>query len=77
LSSEVIELSEQITERARELQGVGYGAFDAMHLASAEAGKADVLLTTDDKFLKRATCRVGLPLVPVRNPLSLLKEERI
>ncbi|NCQ83408.1 MAG: type II toxin-antitoxin system VapC family toxin [Microcystis aeruginosa W13-18] len=28
--------------------------FDALHLAFAEAGGADVLLTTDDRLLRKA-----------------------
>lgn len=74
LSSEVIETGDQILERARELQAVGYGAFDALHLASAETGGADVLLTTDDKFAKRAFRGDGAPRVPVRNPVSWWKD---
>ena len=74
LSSEIIELSHEIMERARELQNIGYAAFDALHLASAEAGHADVLLTTDDKFLKRASRNHGTPRILVRNPVSWLEE---
>ncbi len=31
----------------------GIGEYDALHIASAIVGKADVLVTTDDKFSKR------------------------
>jgi hypothetical protein len=74
LSSEIIEASDRIVERASELEAVGYGAFDALHLSSAEDGRADVLLTTDDKFLKRASRSEGTPRISVRNPVSWLKE---
>jgi predicted nucleic acid-binding protein len=69
-----IAVNDQILIRARELHTAGYGAFDAMHLASAEAGRADVLLTTDDRFLKCAFRGDGLPLIPVRDPVSWLRE---
>jgi predicted nucleic acid-binding protein len=74
LVSELIETDADVLERARNLQSVGYGAFDALHLSSAESGRADVLLTTDDKFVKRAARGDGYPQVSVRNPVSWLKE---
>lgn len=74
LASELIETDAQVLERALNLQSAGYGTFDALHLSSAESGRADVLLTTDDKFVRRAARGDGEPQVPVRNPLSWLKE---
>ena len=74
LASELIETDAGVLERARDLQSAGYGAFDALHLSSAESGRADVLLTTDDKFVKRAARGDGDPQVLVKNPLSWLKE---
>jgi hypothetical protein len=74
LASELIETDAPVLERAQILQSAGYGAFDALHLSSAESGRADVLLTTDDKFVRRAARGDGDPRVPVRNPLSWLEE---
>ena len=34
---------------------------DALHLAAAESGRADVLLTTDDRLLKRTARKLGNP----------------
>jgi len=69
-----IEVNEGIVSRSRTLIGLGYGAFDALHLAAAEAASADALLTTDDRLLKQAGRNLGEPRIPVRNPLSWLKE---
>ncbi len=64
-----------IVRRARALESMGFHAFDALHLACAEAGGADVLLTTDDQFL-RAGARHGDRLhTRVCNPLVWLNEE--
>ena len=53
--TEHIEISDEIVMRANTLQTVyGMAAFDALHLASAENGKSDVLLTTDRKFISKA-----------------------
>jgi len=74
LASEIVEVNARIAGRARDLQSAGYGAFDALHLACAEAARVDVLLTTDDEFVRRALREVGSPRVAVRNPLSWSQE---
>jgi predicted nucleic acid-binding protein len=73
-ATQTIEVSDLVLIRARQLEAAGYGGFDALHLACAESGRVDVLLTTDDKFVKRAARGEGNPRVPVRNPVSWLEE---
>lgn len=58
--------------RAKELQSLGFKQWDALHLACAESGQADIFLTTDDKFL-RLSRRIALK-VRVENPLNWLTE---
>ena len=53
-------------------QLVGLTAFDALHVALAERGRADVLLTTDDRLLRRAARHAAALHVPVENPLAWL-----
>ena len=77
LATNTIPLDSQIIQRAEELEAIGYGAFDALHLSTAEAGNADVLLTTDDRFIKRAARAAGSPRVRVLNPVESLREQRI
>jgi predicted nucleic acid-binding protein len=74
LASEVVDVNDGIARRASDLQGVGYGAFDALHLACAEAAGVHVLLTTDDGFIRKASRGDGSPRVAVRNPLSWSQE---
>jgi len=52
----------------------GYGVFDALHLACLEAARVDVMLTTDDSFVRKASRGDGRPRVAVRNPLSWSQE---
>ena len=60
---------------ARRLVDHGIGAMDALHLAMAETGGCDALLTTDDEFLRRAG-QVRPPLhVKVANPARWVLEE--
>ena len=69
LASSTAGLTDAVVDRAGELEAAGYGAYDALHLAFAEASQVDVLFTTDDDFLRRALRKAGSPLVPVMNPL--------
>jgi predicted nucleic acid-binding protein len=61
-------------ERAQELETWGIAAYDALHLACAERGGADVLLTTDDRLLHRSAARTSELRVQVANPLTWLRE---
>ena len=73
-SNEVVVPRTRSAERAEFLHKLGFGAFDALHLACAEQGQADVLLTTDDGLLRRAA-RFGSELrIRVRNPVSWYRE---
>lgn len=69
-----VALSEAVTARAHELQQLGFRAFDALHLASAEGGNADVLLTTDDDLLRRASRHRSLLRVRAVNPILWVRE---
>jgi predicted nucleic acid-binding protein len=71
-ASRVIELTDEIMERAKDLEQFGIRSFDALHVASAELGGADVLLTTDRR-LTNAASRADAKL-KVQNPLKWLTE---
>ena len=50
-----IEINDIIINRAKEFQQqANVKPFDALHLACAEYSNADILLTTDQKFINRA-----------------------
>lgn len=66
-------LSEEIEKRARDLQGRGFKALDALHLASAEAEHVDFFCTCDDRFLKLAKTQADITLRVV-SPLELAQE---
>ena len=71
---EVVKLDGRIIARARELEMAGFSEFDALHLACAEGAKSDVLLTTDDRLLRRANGLQTKLSVRVLNPVSFLEE---
>lgn len=67
-----IEINDSIVKRAKEIMKQStIKVFDSLHLASAET-KADILLTTDIKFMKAAN-RLGIK-IKVQNPISFIME---
>lgn len=60
--------------RAKFLEKLDFGAFDAFHLACAERGVVDVFLTTDDGLLRRARRHAQLLRIRVENPVSWYQE---
>jgi predicted nucleic acid-binding protein len=69
-----IDIGEKEVKRAKELQGAGFTAFDALHIACAEGAEADVFLSTDDRLLRLAK-RISSDLyVHIENPLSWVEE---
>jgi len=72
LSSIQVKLSEEIDNRSQELEKLGFGLYDSFHLACAEVAEADFLLTTDDRFLKRAVSYQSDLSIFVDNPVTWL-----
>jgi len=60
--------------RARELAALGFGSYDALHVACAESAGAAVLLTTDDRFIRCAERHATKLRVQVCNPVAWVTE---
>jgi predicted nucleic acid-binding protein len=74
LSEHKVLVDEEVERRAIFLRKKGFKPFDALHLACAEKGKVDVLLTTDDKFLRKARRNAKILKVSIDNPAEWLAE---
>jgi len=61
-----------VLARAREHEMSGMHTFDSLHLALAEANRIDVLLTTDDRFIRAA--KRAESAIRVDNPVTWLME---
>jgi predicted nucleic acid-binding protein len=70
----VVPLKDVERKRGKELEALGFQAFDALHIACAESGKADILLTTDVKFLKKSSKCAHKLKTSVKDPVSWLME---
>ncbi len=55
LATITVSLDQNIDQRSQELENLGFSLYDSFHIACAEVAQVDVLLTTDDRLLKRAT----------------------
>jgi predicted nucleic acid-binding protein len=65
-------LNREIDQRSQEIEQLGFGLYDSFHIACAEYARVDVLLTTDDRFLKKAIKYNNLLQVKIENPVSWL-----
>ena len=73
LASPDIPFTDEIKTRAEELRGKSsIRLMDSLHVATAEAGNVDAMLTTDDKLIK-SCARLNLG-VKVVNPVTFLLE---
>ncbi len=68
-----VSISEIERARGRELEKLGFKQLDALHLACAERGNADVFLTTDDRLLRSAKRLSSKLDVQVENPYEWLQ----
>ncbi len=73
-ADELVAFDDGIATSGKEYEAKGLSAFDALHLAAAEAGRCDVLLTTDERFLARAKKLNPSSPVKVENPVERLRE---
>lgn len=69
----VLQVTPKEKLRAAKLMTFGIKPLDALHLALAEAGKADFFCTCDDRLLQSAK-KVKNLLVKVVNPIDLIQE---
>lgn len=56
--------------RGGQLETFGFNELDALHIACAESGSADIFLTTDDKLLRRAERYNSQLYVRIENPYT-------
>ena len=69
-----VPVSQSEIARAEQIQAWSITAFDALHLACAESGQANIFLTTDDRLLRKAPAHTEQLRVRVENPLVRLRE---
>ena len=73
-ATEHVRLTRAVEDRGAELEGLGFKKFDALHVASAEVGGAECLLTTDEALLRLARRKSSNIRIRVVNPLQWISE---
>ena len=68
LAHQIVTVETREISRGLELESLGFKEQDALHLACAESGEADLFLTTDDRLLRRAKHHSTRLYVRVENP---------
>jgi hypothetical protein len=76
-AKEHVRTNEDVLRRGQSLERMGFGVYDSLHVACAEAAGADVLLTTDDALIRRARRLQHEVGIRVANPLTWLKERPV
>jgi predicted nucleic acid-binding protein len=69
-----ISIMESVESRSAEIVKLGFKTFDALHVACAEAGNADILLTADDKMCRLGARQTNSLRVRIENPMRWLME---
>lgn len=73
LAVKIVMANHGVVSKALELARQGVGHYDALHVASALAGKSDLFVTTDDRLIKKMR-RVGdLPVMLPGEALAFLE----
>ena len=75
LASAMVNMIPTIRDRGRILESSGFKPIDALHVAAAEQGQAEVLVTCDDGLLKTAQRHAGILQVKVMSVLRFIAEE--
>jgi len=74
LCSTMVAVDEKARMRSKEFAELGFSGFDAYHIASAEKGRVDCFLTTDDVVLKlgkRYKDKIGMRII---DPVNYVQE---
>jgi predicted nucleic acid-binding protein len=70
----MVHMTPTIRNRGRALESLGFKPIDALHVAAAEQGQAEVLVTCDDGLLKTAQRHAGILQVKVMSVLHFIAE---
>jgi hypothetical protein len=74
-TSEYVGYSKRLENRAKEVEKFGIMAMDALHIACAEFGKADFLVTCDDLLTRKGNAFKGKLRVRIVNLMEFVTRE--
>jgi predicted nucleic acid-binding protein len=74
LACSIIRADDSVQSQAAQLVAFGVGSYDALHAASAVAGKADMFVTTDDRLLSKLRKHSSLAAYLPAEALAILED---
>lgn len=74
-ASEYVGYSKELENRAKEIEKYGMMAMDALHIACAEFGRADFLVTCDDLLTRKGNTLKGKLKVRIINLMEFVTRE--
>ncbi|NMW18805.1 MAG: PIN domain-containing protein [Chlorobiaceae bacterium] len=74
IASTMIMIDTSVLERARNLISIGVGKYDALHVACAIAGGAELFVTTDDRLIKRLRAAAGVVAMLPQDALAYIEK---
>lgn len=69
-----VNVTQKVESRVRELIQLQFKTYDALHIACAEEGDANIFLTTDDRLMRKAEMHSSMLKVKLKNPIFWLLE---
>lgn len=72
LATESVAIDKKVDKRSQSIERLGFSLYDALHIACAEKAQVDILLTTDDRLIKRALRYKQHIQVQIDNPVDWL-----
>ncbi len=73
VAERIVMATEDVISTARRFAAQGIGNYDALHVASAIVGEADLFVTTDDRLLKKIRGNVDLLVMLPGDALATLE----
>jgi predicted nucleic acid-binding protein len=73
LAVSIVVADATVVSNAIDLAKHGLGHYDALHIASAKAGKADLFVTTDDRLIKKVRALADLTVMLPGEALAFLE----
>lgn len=70
LANDSVAIDNVVDQRSKVLEQLGFGLYDAFHIACAESAQVDSLLTTDDRLIRRVSRYRQQIHVLIDNPVS-------
>ena len=74
MAERIVMATNEVISKARALATQGIGHYDALHIASAMVGAADMFVTTDDRLRKRMRGNPDLPVLLPGDALATMEK---